>query len=165
MDNDPKKLAFIEVPFRCPLPAFCPVCSAPAEKTLRARAWEGIPLIFTYHLSISIPYCRRHYEELAGLEFRQRVFIWGTFVIPVASLLPAGYDWGLRWLFWLGCFFSLACLFLAFYYSKCLSESRGVRMRTQGSWPGYLLSSNQPDWNLRLNGLVDKYKKEHEKRT
>jgi len=161
MDNDTKELSFIEVPFRCPLPAFCPICGAPAEKSRRVRAWEGIPLVFTYHISVGVPYCRSHYQQLAGLALRQRLAVWGIFAIPLISVLPAISDWDLRWLFWVGCSLSLFCLCLAFYFGMRLSASQGVRIRTQGSWPVYRLCSISLDWNRMVSVLVDKYKKEH----
>jgi hypothetical protein len=164
MSGDTKVPAYVEVPFHCSLPAFCPVCGAPAEKSLRTRAWEGIPLIFTYQLSISIPYCRSHYQELATLEHRQRLAVWGIFTLPTASLLPALGDWELRWLFWIGCLSSLVCLLLAFHYGARLSAARVVWMRTQGSRPTYLLRSIRPDWNQALSGLVDQFKKTHAKK-
>jgi hypothetical protein len=165
MDSHTTELCFIEVPFRCPLPAFCPICGAPTEKSRRVRAWEGIPLVFTYHLSVGIPYCRSHYQQLAGLALRERLAVWAIFAIPLISVLPAISDWDLRWLFKVGCLFSLICLCLVFYFGRKLSASQGVRIRAQGSIPVYRLCSVSQDWNQMASVLVEKYKKEHPAKT
>lgn len=164
MNSETERLEFIEVPFHCPLPAFCPVCGLPAEGSRRVRAWEGIPLVFTYHVSVSVPYCRAHCAELAALEFRQRLAVWGVFLSPLASVLPALVDWSLRWFFYVGCLSSLICLYFAFCYISQLSNSRGVQMRTLGSWPGYRLRSSRSDWNQMLRNLVDHFTKSHASR-
>jgi hypothetical protein len=164
MSVDSKQIWLVEVPFHCPLPAFCPICGSPADKTLRARAWEGIPLVFTYHVSVGIPYCRSHYTQLVALEFRQRLAVWGIFLFPLASLLPAIAEWSLVWLFYVGCLFSVVCLFFAFQYFRKLRVCRGIQMRTLGSWPGYSLRSFRPEWNEALTRLVEQFKKTHETR-
>jgi hypothetical protein len=161
MQIDAKESAYIEVPFQCPLPAICPVCGSQAEKSRQVRAWEGIPLFFTYHLSIGIPYCRSHYDQLAALEFRQRVSLWGVLLSPLVSVLPALADWSLRWLFYVGCLFSMVCLYRVLEYGVKIGASRGVQMRTLGSLPAYRLRSFRSDWNQMLEALVDQFKKTH----
>jgi hypothetical protein len=164
MSANAEERQFVEVPFRSPLPAFCPVCGSPAEKSRRVSASEGIPLAFTYQVSVSIPYCRLHYEQVAALELRQRLALWGIFLCPMASLLPTIADWSFVWMFFVGCAFSFVCLVHTFRYSKKLRVCRGVQMRTMGSWPAYLLRGTRPEWNQALRGLVEQFRKAHETR-
>lgn len=151
----PEPTAFVEVPFNCPLPTFCPICGSPGVKAIRARAWEGIPFIFTYHVSVKIPYCRRHYDQLASLEFRQRMALWGIFILPFISALPSLLDWSYVWFFYVGCVFSFVCLSLAIHYAKLSRAARGVRIRTMGNWPAYGVRSFRPEWNDAVAALVE----------
>ena len=164
MKTPAKTSTFIKVPFRCALPAFCPVCGLPAEKSRRVRAWEGIPFAFTYHISVRIPYCRSHHDQLAELERQQQFAVWGAFLSPLVSVLPALADWSLRWLFYVGCVFFVGLLLYALDCGTKLRVCRGVSLRTLGSWPGYKVYSIQPKWNQMLEALVEQYHRTHAER-
>src|SRR4051812_26028016 len=109
---------FMEVPFRSPLPAFCPLCNSPAEKVLTIKAWEGIPFVLTFSIKVRIPYCRDHHKKLTWLQWRQWIAIAGAVGSPFAILMLyiVFPEWSLQWLFYIGCACSGVFLGHAFYF-------------------------------------------------
>jgi hypothetical protein len=165
MAADSKYPPYLAVPWKCPLPGFCPVCFSPGEKGFGLTAREGIPFAVSFKLTLHIPYCGAHHRQLTLLQWRVWAALSGAILSPFAALMPALFfpdvNWHFSWMLYIGCIFSGICIGLALHYGRQLRDLRAVSARPMGQGPTYALRSSNPQWHQALIGLVEQYKKTH----
>ena len=147
----------IQVPFKCPLPRYCPVCDEPASRTVKIRAFEGIPLVITFRIKVPVNYCERHYSDLRSLEIRQ----WLSVLVTPATLLigiPMSNSPALETVFFtilaIALCFSLSS---ALYFGHRISRQRGLRISTQGGSGTFLVGSTNEGWFEKTKSNVSRY--------
>jgi hypothetical protein len=150
------------VPQACPLPRYCPVCGEPATRTSKLHAFEGIPLVITYHIKVPVHYCERHFHDLRNLAVRQWLSIllapaFLLFAVAVEDRTSAYSSILMTSLVVATC----ASLFLSLYFGQRISRQRGIRIRTLGSSPTFLVFPSNESWAEKAQMNVARYHEYH----
>ena len=158
------KTRAFKVPFACPLPRYCPVCDEPATQVSKIHAFEGIPLLVTYHIKVSVPYCERHFRALRGLIYRQ----WAAMLlVPVFFLLGAAWESaGIKQIpdsIFFAALIAVGCisLFFASYCGYKIGRQRGIRIGTQGITKTFLVTPSNESWAEKAKKNVARYYEHH----
>lgn len=154
----------IEVPIRCPLPAWCVVCTEATQTTIPLKATEGIPGLLSQHLTIHIPVCDAHTKHIKRIRFLGDVFIYLALSIFTVGIFLA-FIFESLFLPIVICALILTAL-PAFrgmsIHSKATAESK-IRLESMGQYPAYRLFVKNPLWREKLLQVISRYKELVEK--
>ena len=147
---------FVRVPNYCPLPGICPVCGERATGTFKISAFEGLPLIIGYHLTVPVSYCDPHRKELRRFRFMENIFVVGLITSPFIGIFLLLFAPALFPSLWF-CLLAGVCMFFAIRFRLKTRSHQAVRLKTIGGAGAYLLTGLNAYWYQTLRAIVAAY--------